>query len=246
MRFPQIFSALLLLALLGGASLHGQSTLVEYKFNSGSKSASNVAPSITATSLSPANTSQLNVSASAHNLYFLLKNGSGVELAHSQADALDSTNYVSFTLTAVDAPVLLGAMTFDFGNHGNSFTLHAYAFATVTINGVTTVHTASIFDTLTETTAPYYLGRTQAGATDTFGRATIDFGALTLGGGTQAEIRLYTWYDTLQGSGNLPSGTNYSLRVDNIAIIAAVPEASTALLGMMGIIVVTFRRRFCK
>lgn len=249
MKLSQILFALCLLYLYGGASLQGQTTLVEYKFNGGSMSASYVAPSISATKLTSANTSMVNASQSSGNLYYLLKNGSGVELAHSQAEALEGTAYVSLTLTAIDNPVVLGAMTFDFGNYGTAFTLDAYAFATVTIDGVTTVYTASVFDTITETTAPYYPGRTQAGANDTFGRATIDFAALVLEGGTQAEIRLYTWFDNLHrpsGSGDLPSGTAYSLRVDNIAIVTAIPEAGSALLAVMGAIVLGIRRRVGK
>lgn len=223
----------------------GQTILVEYKFNGGSLAASNVDSSVTATALTSGKTSIVNGTANAHNLYYFLKNSSGVELPHSQAEALADTAYVSMTLGAAVAPVTLGSMTFDFGNHGTAFTLNAYAFATVTIAGVTTVYTATIYDTVTEETAPYYAGRTSALVTDTLGRATINFGGLEVE--STAEIRLYTWYDNLQrpsGTGALPSGSAYSLRVDNIALSTqAIPEAGTTALLLASVAGVLLWRR---
>ncbi len=245
MKLSPIFSAIALMGTLGVAPLMGQTILAEYKFNGGSLAASDVDSSVTATALVSGKTGIVNGTANANNLYYFLKNSSGVELPHSQADALADTAYVSMTLGAVDDPVTLGSMTFDFGNHGTAFTMDAYAFATVTIGGTTTVYTATIYDTVTETTAAYYAGRTGAGPTDTLGRATIDFGGLEVE--STAEIRLYTWYDNLQrpsGTGGLPSGSAYSLRVDNIALSTqAIPEAGTVALLLAGVAGVALWRR---
>lgn len=245
MKLSPILSAVTLLGFSGMAPLLGQTILAEYKFTGGSLSASNVDGSVTASALASGKSGMVAASGSANNLYYLLKNGSGVELPHSQTDALADTAYVGMTLGAKGAPVTLGSMTFDFGNYGSSFTLNAYAFATVTVDGMTTVYTASIYDTVTETTADYYAGRTGAGATDTLGRATIDFGGLEVAG--SAEIRLYTWYDNLQrpsGTGDLPSGTAYSLRVDNIALSTqAIPEPGTLALLLVSVAGVALWRR---
>jgi hypothetical protein len=231
MKSPHLlrrFSFVLMFGLIGSTEMLHAATLASYQFTSASVSS-------TASSVTGGNASWI---LSAGTSGFGGGSNSAFAATSTMTTALNSSKYMTFTLTAANGQMLdLSSLTFDFGGNTSSSTSAALSARlltsvdgftnAVTLNGSTTTATHQILTTDSAVRYTSYTADLSAPAYDNLSSITFQF--------------------LVAASAN---NTTLFLRFDNIAVdgavLSSVPEPATMslLAGVAALGLVVSRRRF--